>query len=186
MNDVAGLDLAAERDPEPVAVGVGVHPPPRGGHLLDAAGADELMPVAHGHLVAPRPLGQDGARDGPSREFAGDAAGVGRAQEIGCRRHRAVWPSRHPVVGTAGGGNPDAVGRSAVVAERDHRDARPPVGRESRPAAGQVDRDNVRALGQRVGCVRSALGQVGEHVGPGADHPDRAGGVGLSRVRDVR
>src|SRR3954452_4313608 len=59
VHDVAGLQLMPERDPQPITVGVGEHPPPAGGDLLHRLGTDQLVPLGGDLLVYPDALVDD-------------------------------------------------------------------------------------------------------------------------------
>ena len=73
-----------------------------------------------------------------------------------------------------------------MVAQGEHRDASPTVGRKARLAAGEVDHHHVRATGRALGCVRAAGGKVAQPLGAGVDHPGRPALIGVAGVRDVR
>src|SRR6478735_8723300 len=65
----------------------------------------------------------------------------------GVMRSAELMTSRNDWLGV----HPDAVGRPALVAQRDHRDSGPSVDGETGLAAGQVDDHDVRSGGNRVG-----------------------------------
>lgn len=73
-----------------------------------------------------------------------------------------------------------------MVAQRDHRDTGPTVGRESSLAAGQVDDDYVGAAGKRIGCVWPARGQVRQTFLAREDQPGGPGRIGFGLVLYVR
>ena len=100
--------------------------------------------------------------------------------------HQAEVLIGQPVVGGAVGVDPDAVGRAAVVSQRDHGDACPAVDGEARLAPGQVDDDDIGPARDRVGGVRAARGQIAEPVGAGEHQPRRPRRIGVGLVLHVR
>ena len=182
VHDVAGLQFVAERDPQPIPVGVDEHPPPGRGHLFDRFGADELVPLGGDLLLDPRTSVDDRAGDRPPGQLAGDPPRLGRRHRVDGRNQKPVAVIGKFVLGGPVRCDLDPVGRPAVVAQGQHGDSGPAVDRETGPLPGEVHHHDPRPAWGGVGGVRTAGGQIGESVGAGEHHPRLSRSVDLRRV----
>lgn len=152
-HDLAGLELVTERDLEAIRVFVGEHLPPRRCDVFDALGADQLIKLGRHLLLGAARAGllvDDGAGDRPPGQLSRDARRLLGRHVVGARRHLPELLAGQPVVGRSVLGDPDPVVRAAVVAECEHRDSGPAVGRDPGLAAGEIHDDDVGPTWRRI------------------------------------